>query len=119
MRDGCLLGIGKGNSDWNYSAPHGAGRILSRKEAKEKINLEDYENAMSQIFTTSVNASTLDESPFAYKSLEEILSHIGDTVEVTSIIKPVYNFKASETSMFSKDEKKDEEGMMNNGGKIL
>lgn len=96
MRDGCIIGIGKGNEDWNCSAPHGAGRLMSRAKAKENISLEDFEASMEGIYTTAVNRSTLDESPMAYKSMDEILENIGDTVEVERIIKPVYNFKASE-----------------------
>lgn len=95
MKDGCILGYGKGNIDWNNSAPHGAGRIMSRKQAKETIAIEDYKKSMENIYTTSVNEFTLDEAPFAYKTLAEILAHIGDTVEVERIIKPVYNFKAN------------------------
>ena len=94
--DGCIIGIGKGNEDWNCSAPHGAGRLMSRAKAKENISLEDFEASMEGIYTTSVNRSTLDESPMAYKSMDEILENIGDTVEVGCIIKPIYNFKASE-----------------------
>lgn len=96
MRDGCILGIGKGNEDWNYSAPHGAGRIMSRSKAKEIVSLEEYKESMNGIFTTSVNNSTIDESPMAYKSINEIMENIKDTVEVVDIIKPIYNFKASE-----------------------
>jgi RNA-splicing ligase RtcB len=96
MRDGCILGIGKGNAEWNYSAPHGAGRLMSRHKARESISLDDYQKSMEGIFTTSVNESTIDESPMAYKSMDEILEKIGDTVEVIDILKPVYNFKASE-----------------------
>lgn len=96
MRDGCILGIGKGNEDWNYSAPHGAGRVLSRAQAKATINIDDYKNSMSGIFTTSVNADTIDESPMAYKPSEEIISLVKDTVDIVKIIKPIYNFKASE-----------------------
>lgn len=96
MRDGCIIGIGKGNEDWNCSAPHGAGRLMSRSVAKEQIAMEDYEKSMEGIYTTSVCRSTLDESPFAYKPMDEILSYIGDTIEVEKIVKPVYNFKASE-----------------------
>jgi RNA-splicing ligase RtcB len=96
MRDGCIIGIGKGNEDWNCSAPHGAGRLMSRAKARENISLEDFEASMKGIYTTSVNRSTLDESPMAYKSMDEILENIGDTVEVERIIKPIYNFKASE-----------------------
>lgn len=96
MRDGCILGIGKGNEDWNYSAPHGAGRIMSRSKAKEVITLEEYEHSMDGIFTTSVNQSTVDESPMVYKPLDEIVNNIKDTVSVIDILKPIYNFKASE-----------------------
>ncbi len=96
MRDGCILGIGKGNADWNFSAPHGAGRVLSRMKAKEMISMEDYKASMDGIFTTSVNPGTLDESPMAYKPSKEIIRLVQDTVEVKKIIKPVYNFKASE-----------------------
>ncbi len=96
MRDGCILGIGKGNEDWNYSAPHGAGRIMSRSKAKETVSLDDYKKSMNGIFTTSVNTSTIDESPMAYKPMDEIIGNIKDTVEIVDIIKPIYNFKASE-----------------------
>ena len=96
MRDGCIIGIGKGNEDWNYSAPHGAGRLMSRSRAKELINLEDFEKSMTGIYTTSVNQSTIDESPMVYKPLEEIVANIADTVDILRIIKPIYNFKACE-----------------------
>lgn len=96
MRDGCIIGIGKGNEDWNCSAPHGSGRIMSRSKAKEKVSLEEYQESMKGIYTTSVGQSTIDESPMAYKPMDEILEHIKDTVEIVKIIKPVYNFKASE-----------------------
>ena len=96
MRDGSVLAIGKGNPDWNYSAPHGAGRIMSRSEAKNKLKLEDYKEVMAGIYTTSINESTLDEAPMAYKSLNDIIDVIGDTVEIVDVMKPVYNFKASE-----------------------
>ena len=96
MRDGCIIGRGKGNADWNYSAPHGAGRIMSRSKAKETVSLEEFEKSMQGIYTTSVNRSTIDESPMAYKPIEEILANIQDTVEIVKIIKPIYNFKASE-----------------------
>lgn len=95
MRDGCILGYGKGNEDWNFSAPHGAGRIMSRMEAKKRIALGDYEDTMNGIYTTSVGFDTIDEAPQAYKSMQEIIDCIGDTVEIVSIIKPVYNFKAA------------------------
>ena len=96
MRDGCILGIGKGNEDWNYSAPHGSGRIMSRSKAKESVSLEEYKKSMDGIFTTSVNTSTIDESPMAYKTMDEIIGNIKDTVEIVDIIKPIYNFKANE-----------------------
>jgi tRNA-splicing ligase RtcB (3'-phosphate/5'-hydroxy nucleic acid ligase) len=94
MRDGSLICVGKGNSDWNESAPHGAGRIMSRGEAKRSISLDDYKESMEGIYTTCVNQGTLDESPMAYKPMEEIISNIGDTVEIVDIVKPIYNFKA-------------------------
>lgn len=96
MRDGCIIGIGKGNEDWNCSAPHGAGRIMSRSKAKEKVSLEEYRDSMKGIYTTSVGQSTIDESPMVYKPMDEIMKNIKDTVEIVKIIKPVYNFKASE-----------------------
>lgn len=96
MRDGCIIGVGKGNNDWNNSAPHGAGRIMSRSKAMETIKLEEYKKSMENIYTTSVKEETKDEAPFAYKPLEEILNNIKETVEVIEIIKPIYNFKASE-----------------------
>ena len=96
MRDGCIIGIGKGNIDWNQSAPHGAGRIMSRSKAKEEIRIEEFEKSMQGIYTTSVNQSTIDESPMAYKSMDEIVENIKDTVEIKKIVKPIYNFKASE-----------------------
>lgn len=95
MRDGSLLCKGKGNSEWNYSAPHGAGRIYSRSQAKEKLNLEDFQKEMEGIYTTSVLQSTLDEAPMAYKPLEEIISNTKDTMEILDIIKPLYNYKAN------------------------
>ena len=96
MRDGCIYGVGKGNEDWNYSAPHGAGRIMSRKQALKNLSLDEYRASMSGIFSTSINLDTLDEAPMAYKGMDEILSHISPTVEVVDIFKPVYNFKAAE-----------------------
>lgn len=94
MRDGCILGIGKGNEDWNCSAPHGAGRLMSRTQAKKNILLEEYQNTMRNIYTSSVCVETLDEAPQAYKPIDEIIELIGDTVEVISVLKPIYNFKA-------------------------
>lgn len=96
MRDGSVIAIGKGNPEWNYSAPHGAGRVMSRSAAKKKLSLEEYRTSMAEVYTTSVNESTLDEAPMAYKSLEDIIDVIQDSVDVVDIIKPVYNFKASE-----------------------
>ncbi len=96
MRDGCILATGKGNEDWNFSAPHGAGRLMSRSEAKKNLSFEAYQTQMSDVFTTSVSLETLDEAPGAYKPMDEILEWIEQTVFVKNIIKPVYNFKASE-----------------------
>lgn len=95
MRDGSLICTGKGNADWNYSAPHGAGRILSRSDALTKLTMEEYEREMSGIYTTSVYPDTLDEAPMAYKPIEEIVRNIQPTAEVVCRIKPIYNFKAS------------------------
>lgn len=96
MRDGSILAIGKGNPEWNYSAPHGAGRLMSRTKAKCELNMEDYKKAMEGIYTTSVNEKTLDEAPMAYKSLEDIIDVIRESVDVIDVMKPIYNFKASE-----------------------
>lgn len=96
MRDGSVIAVGKGNPEWNYSAPHGAGRIMSRGKAKETLNLEEYRASMEGIYTTSVNESTLDEAPMVYKSLDDILDVINEAVDIVDIIKPVYNFKAGE-----------------------
>ena len=96
MRDGCIIGVGKGNEDWNCSAPHGAGRIMSRNKARESISMESFRESMEGIYTTSVCESTIDESPMAYKPMDEIIDNIKDTVDISEIIKPVYNFKASE-----------------------
>ena len=96
MRDGSLMCIGKGNADWNYSAPHGAGRVLSRTEAKANLKIEDYEKTMREagIYSTSVKPETIDESPMAYKGMDEIVANIGPTAEIVKVIKPIYNFKA-------------------------
>lgn len=96
MRDGCIIGVGKGNDDWNQSAPHGAGRIMSRMKAKETFDLDEYKEIMKDIYTTSVNEDTIDEAPFVYKPMQEIIDNIGDTVDIIKIIKPIYNFKANE-----------------------
>lgn len=96
MRDGSLICIGKGNPDWNYSAPHGAGRLMSRKEAKNSFTVSEFKKQMKGIYTTSVNAETLDECPMAYKNMEDIVNNIEPTAEIINIIKPIYNFKAGE-----------------------
>ncbi len=96
MRDGSLICRGKGNEDWNYSAPHGAGRLMSRTAAFERLTMAEYEKEMAGIYSTCVLPDTLDESPMAYKSIDEILSHIGPTADVLARIKPIYNFKAAE-----------------------
>lgn len=96
MRDGSVLAIGRGNSDWNYSAPHGAGRLMSRSTARSTLSLDDYKETMKGIYSTSIDDSTLDEAPMAYKSLDDIIDVIRDSVDVIDIMKPIYNFKASE-----------------------
>ena len=96
MRDGSVLAIGKGNPEWNFSAPHGAGRIMSRMQAKAQLSIDDYKKAMDGVYTTSISQDTLDEAPMAYKSLSDILDVIGDTVDIVDVMKPVYNFKAAE-----------------------
>lgn len=95
MRDGSLLCTGKGNPDWNCSAPHGAGRVLSRTQAYEQIKMEDFEASMAGIYSESVNDFTRDESPMVYKPADEIIANIGDTVNIDTIIRPIFNFKAS------------------------
>lgn len=94
MRDGSVLAVGKGNEEWNFSAPHGAGRVMSRRAAKEKLSLDDYKQIMQGVYTTSVNEETLDEAPMAYKSLEDIIDVIRESVTVIDVMKPIYNFKA-------------------------
>ncbi len=96
MRDGSLICIGKGNEDWNYSAPHGAGRLMSRSAAFERLTMEEYEKQMEGIYTTCVNTATLDESPMAYKNMDEIVTNIEPTAQIIAHIKPIYNFKAAE-----------------------
>ena len=96
MRDGSVLAVGKGNSEWNYSAPHGAGRLMSRTKAKNALSLEEYKETMKGVYTTSVNENTLDEAPMAYKSLEDIIDVIRESVDVIDVMKPIYNFKASD-----------------------
>lgn len=95
MRDGSVLAVGKGNPEWNYSAPHGAGRLFSRKQAKETLSLEEFQREMAGVYSTSISAETLDEAPMAYKSLGDIIDVIRESVDVIEVLKPVYNFKAS------------------------
>lgn len=95
MRDGSVLAVGRGNPEWNYSAPHGAGRILSRTEAKETLDLEEYRREMATVYTTSVNEKTLDEAPMAYKSLSDIIDVISESVDIIEVLKPIYNYKAN------------------------
>ncbi len=102
MRDGSVLAVGKGNPEWNYSAPHGAGRVMSRAGARKSLSLEEYRKAMEGIYTTSVNEDTLDEAPMAYKALSDIIDVIEDSVEVIEVLKPIYNYKASEPAKFDK-----------------
>ena len=103
MRDGSVLAVGKGNPEWNFSAPHGAGRVMSRAGARKTLSMEEYKKQMEGIYTTSVNEDTLDEAPMAYKSLEDIIGVIGESVEVVEVLKPIYNFKASESDKFDKN----------------
>ena len=102
MRDGSILAVGKGNPEWNYSAPHGAGRVMSRATAKNELPLEEYKKEMEGIYTTSVNEDTLDEAPMAYKSLNDIIDVIGESVEIIEVLKPIFNYKASEPAKFAK-----------------
>ena len=95
MRDGSLICLGRGNPDWNYSAPHGAGRLFSRKAAKERFSVNEFAKEMKGIYTTSVSADTLDEAPMCYKDMKDIVGNIGPTADVISVIRPIYNFKAA------------------------
>ncbi|MBR2806855.1 MAG: RtcB family protein [Oscillospiraceae bacterium] len=104
MRDGSVIAVGRGNEEWNYSAPHGAGRLMSRTKAKEQISMAEYKQAMEGIYTTSVNMSTVDEAPMAYKSIGDIIDVIKDSVDIIEIMKPVYNFKASDTDLPASDD---------------
>lgn len=94
MRDGSIIAVGKGNQDWNCSAPHGAGRIMSRTKAKEKFKLEEFKQSMKDVYSTSVVEETIDESPMVYKSMQEIIENTKDTIEIQKTIRPIYNFKA-------------------------
>jgi RNA-splicing ligase RtcB len=93
MRDGTILAKGKGNQNWNFSAPHGAGRVLSRSQAKKRLEVSEFKKEMNGIFTTCISKDTLDEAPMAYKPMAQIIEHIGDTIEILDILKPVYNYK--------------------------
>lgn len=97
MRDGSLICIGKGNEDWNCSAPHGAGRLMSRAQAKQSFTVSEFKKQMADIYTTSVSRATLDECPMAYKNMQDIVDNIGPTAEIVKVIKPIYNFKAGES----------------------
>ena len=96
MRDGSLICIGKGNEDWNCSAPHGAGRVMSRMKAKKELSMEEFKAEMSGIYSTTVTKETLDEAPMAYKTMDDIVANIGPTADIVNVIKPIYNFKAAE-----------------------
>ena len=96
MRDGSLICMGKGNEDWNFSAPHGAGRLMSRMDAKKSFTVNQFKKSMEGIYSSTINADTLDEAPFVYKPMEEIVASIGETVEIDKTLKPIYNFKAGE-----------------------
>ena len=96
MRDGSLICVGKGNEEWNFSAPHGAGRLMSRTQARRTWTVSEFKKQMKGIYTTSVSGSTLDECPMAYKGMEDIVRNIGETAEIVKVIRPVYNFKAGE-----------------------
>lgn len=110
MRDGSVIAVGKGNPEWNYSAPHGAGRVMSRSMAKRSLSLDEYKASMEGIYTTSVNESTIDEAPMVYKSLDDIVDVINESVDVLDIIKPVYNFKAAEEDLPWKKRKESTDG---------
>lgn len=95
MRDGSIIATGKGNADWNYSGPHGAGRLMSRSKAKKTLQVGEFRHTMQRVWSTSVSEQTLDEAPMAYKPLADIIKHTKDTIDVTAVIKPLYNFKAN------------------------
>lgn len=102
MRDGSLVCVGKGNEDWNCSAPHGAGRLMSRNQARKELDLEDFKAEMAGIYSTTVNMATIDEAPMAYKTMDDIVDNISPTADIVKIIKPIYNFKAAEESSWMK-----------------
>ena len=94
MKDGCIIAKGRGNKDWNSSAPHGAGRLLSRGAAKDFLSLEEFKNEMKDVYSSCVSEKTLDESPMAYKPISSIIDNVSDTIDIIEIIKPIYNFKS-------------------------
>ena len=100
MRDGSILAVGKGNPEWNYSAPHGAGRVMSRTQAMKSLSMDEYRKTMEGVYTTSISEGTLDEAPMAYKSLEDIIDVVAESVDIIEVMKPVYNFKAPENKAF-------------------
>ncbi len=100
MRDGSILAVGKGNPEWNYSAPHGAGRVMSRTQAMKSLSMDEYRKTMEGVYTTSISEGTLDEAPMAYKSLEDIVDVVAESVDIIEVMKPVYNFKAQEDKNF-------------------
>ena len=102
MRDGSILAIGKGNPEWNYSAPHGAGRVMSRTQAMKSLSMDEYRKTMEGVYTTSISEGTLDEAPMAYKSLEDIIDVVAESVDIIEVMKPIYNFKAPESDGFSR-----------------
>ena len=102
MKEGCILGEGLGNEEYLCSAPHGAGRLMSRKEAREKVSLEEFKKSMEGIFSSTINENTIDEAPSAYKRLSDILPMLEKTVKVEKIIKPIYNYKEEEVSPWLK-----------------
>ena len=103
MRDGSIFAVGRGDPDWNYSAPHGAGRLMSRSAARQKFTLAEFQREMQGVYTTAVNESTIDEAPMAYKSMNDIIDVIRGSVDVVDIWKPVYNFKASNMKPMGKE----------------
>lgn len=102
MRDGSILAAGKGNPEWNYSAPHGAGRVMSRTQAMKSLSMDEYRKTMEGVYTTSISEGTLDEAPMAYKSLEDIIDVVAESVDIIEVMKPIYNFKAPESGGFSR-----------------
>ena len=96
MRDDSILAVGRGDPEWNYSGPHGAGRLMSRTTARERFTLEEFQKEMAGVYTTSIGEGTLDEAPMAYKDMSEIAANIEPTAEIVSVIKPIFNFKAAE-----------------------